>query len=66
MASSSSWPQLGSSAFAGRPDSAERKDTMTLEIDLAPEFVCLSFIVWGARGAQRNKAAAHLARQDNQ
>jgi hypothetical protein len=39
---------------------------MTPEIDVAPEFVCLSFIVWGERGAQRNKAAAYLARQDNQ
>ncbi len=38
---------------------------MTPEIDLAAEFVCLSFIVWGAHGAQRNKAATELARQDN-
>ncbi len=38
---------------------------MKPEIDVAPEFVCLSFIVWGERGAQRNKAAAYLARQDN-
>jgi len=34
---------------------------MTAEIDLASEFVCLSFIVWGARAAQWNKAAAALA-----
>jgi hypothetical protein len=39
---------------------------MTPRIDLAPEFVCLSFIVWGARGAQRYKVAADLAGQDNQ
>jgi hypothetical protein len=37
---------------------------MTAEIDVAPEFVCLSLIVWGAR-AQSSKAAAALAQQDN-
>jgi hypothetical protein len=39
---------------------------MTPEIDVAPEFVCLSFVVWGARDAQRGKAATALALQDNQ
>jgi hypothetical protein len=39
---------------------------MKREIDLAPEFVCLSFIVWGARSARANEAAAALALQDNQ
>jgi hypothetical protein len=34
-------------------------------VDVAPEFVCLSFIVWGA-GSQRGNAAAALALQDNQ
>ncbi len=38
---------------------------MTPEIDVAPEFVCLSFIVWGARAEQRNKAAAALALENN-
>ena len=38
---------------------------MKLEIDVAPEFVCLSFIVWGA-SRQRSKTAAELALQDNQ
>jgi hypothetical protein len=36
---------------------------MTAEIDLAEEFLCLSFIVWGTRS---NDVAAALARQDNQ
>ena len=39
---------------------------MSPEIDVAPEFVCLSFIVWGARAEQPNKAAAVLARENNQ
>jgi hypothetical protein len=39
---------------------------MTTEIDVAPEFLCLSFIVWGARGSERSKAAAALAGEDNQ
>jgi hypothetical protein len=38
---------------------------MSSEIDVAPEFVCLSFNVWGAR-AQRNQFAAALAVEDNQ
>jgi hypothetical protein len=39
---------------------------MSSEIDLAPEFVCLSFNVWGAHSAQRNQFAAALAVEDNQ
>jgi len=39
---------------------------MNPEIDVAPEFLCLSFIVWGARAAQPNQVAAKLALQDNQ
>ena len=39
---------------------------MTSQIDVAPEFVCLSFNVWGARSAQRNPFAAALALEDNQ
>ena len=38
---------------------------MRAEIDLAPGFLCLSFIVWGARGAQRHETAEALAVQDN-
>ena len=36
---------------------------MKPEIDVAAEFVCLSFIVWGA---QPTAAATALALQDNQ
>jgi hypothetical protein len=39
---------------------------MKPEIDVAPEFLCLSFIVWGARAAQPNQVARALALQDNQ
>ena len=39
---------------------------MTPEIDVAPEFLCFSFIVWGARGSRHNQVANALARQDNQ
>jgi len=39
---------------------------MSSQIDVAPEFVCLSFNVWGARSAQRNQFAAALALEDNQ
>jgi hypothetical protein len=39
---------------------------MTPQPNLAPEFVCLSFIVWGEGGAQRSNAAAALALEDNQ
>ncbi len=38
---------------------------MNPEIDVAHEFLCLSFIVWGAR-LQPNQVAAALALQDNQ
>jgi hypothetical protein len=38
---------------------------MTPEIDVAPEFLCLSFIVWGAPAGQRNEAAAALALENN-
>jgi hypothetical protein len=38
---------------------------MNPEIDVAAEFLCLSFVVWGARLA-RNATAAALALQDNQ
>ena len=36
---------------------------MSPEIDVAPEFVCLSFNVWGTRGA--DGFAAALALEDN-
>jgi hypothetical protein len=40
--------------------------TMNPEIDVAAEFLCLSFIVWGARAAERSNAASALALEDNQ
>jgi hypothetical protein len=39
---------------------------MSAEIDVAIEFLCLSFVVWGARGTQHNQVAAAFAWQDNQ
>jgi len=36
------------------------------EIDVAPEFVCLSFNACGARGQQLNEAITALALEDNQ
>ena len=36
------------------------------EIDVAPEFVCLSFNACGARAQQLNEAIAALALEDNQ
>jgi hypothetical protein len=38
---------------------------MNAEIDVAPEFVCLSLIVWGVR-TKPSQTAAALALQDNQ
>jgi len=61
-----SFSVLAANSVTSRSGSAKQEHTMTPEIDVASEFVCLSFIVWGERGAQRNKAAAYLARQDNQ
>ena len=37
---------------------------MSSEIDVAPEFVCLSLNAWG--GAQASETAAALALEDNQ
>jgi hypothetical protein len=37
---------------------------MSSEIDVAPEFVCLSFNVWGTRNA--NGFSATLALENNQ
>ena len=36
------------------------------EIDVAPEFVCLSFNVWGARGPQFNRDITALELENNQ
>jgi hypothetical protein len=36
------------------------------EIDVAPEFVCLSFNAWGARAQQLSEVIAALALEDNQ
>src|SRR3979490_142784 len=36
------------------------------EIDVAPEFVCLSFIAWGARRLQFDHDLAALERENNQ
>ena len=36
------------------------------EIDVAPEFVCLSFIAWGARRPQFDHGLAALELENNQ
>jgi len=36
------------------------------EIDVAPEFVCLSFNAWGARGLQVDERVAALELENNQ
>jgi hypothetical protein len=36
------------------------------EIDVAPEFVCLSFNVWGARGPQSSRDMTALELENNQ
>lgn len=40
--------------------------SMNDEIDVAPEFVCLSLNAWGTRGARSSAAAAALAQEENQ
>ncbi len=41
-------------------------DMDSAEIDVAPEFVCLSFNAWGARGLQVEHDRAALELENNQ